>query len=62
MFNADTPFADGSSPVDYGDLLGLANPGPYVPTVADLERHAEEEKVIGEASDRSDAPPSATSA
>jgi hypothetical protein len=55
MFASDLPQVDGSRTVEYVELLSVGLPTPYVPTVADQERHVEEERVLGDASDRSDA-------
>jgi hypothetical protein len=55
MFASDQPQVDGSRTVEYGELLRVVASTPHVPTVADQERHDEDERVLGEASDRSDA-------
>jgi hypothetical protein len=59
MFASDLSNVDGSRTVDYGELLSVGVPKPHVPTVADQEKHVEDERVLGEASDRSDAKTSA---
>jgi hypothetical protein len=55
VFASDQPQVDGSRTVGYGELLNVGVSVPHVPTVADQEKHVEDERVLGEASDRSDA-------